>query len=135
VKTDNLSLRRRHLIIAGLAGIAAPAGIFAASDNTNGAESTARPLIVSGRLMDSDGKPVAGALVAAAHVSTTTDADGRFVFATVTNTLRNDGPQSLACRVSHPVHGSRDHKINLGRASIQRDDAGAWRAAVGLHLT
>ena len=135
MKYDNISLRRRHLIIGGLAGLAVPAGVFAATFNNEGTALAARPLILSGRITDSDGKPMAGATVAAAHVSATTDADGRFVFATVAHNARIHGPESLDCCVSHPLHGTRDHRIDFRRASIQRDDAGAWRAAVGVQLT
>ena len=135
MKSDNISLRRRHLMIAAVAGLAVPAGVFAASYDKAGTESAARPLIVSGRITDPDGKPVAGAMVAAAHANATTDADGRFVFTTVADNARIDGPQSLDCRVSHSMHRTRDHRIDFRRASVQRDDAGAWRAAVGLQLT
>ena len=136
MKKDDISLRRRHLMIAGLAGLAAPAGIFAALDTKGGLESAMRPLVVSGRVVDHAGKPLAGATVAAAsRVNTTTDADGRFVFTTVADNARIDGPQSLDCRVSHSMHRTRDHRIDFRRASIQSDDAGAWRAAVGLQLT
>ena len=135
MKSDNISLRRRHLMIAAVAGLAVPAGVFAASSNKDGTEFAERPLIVSGRITDANGKPVAGATVTAAPANATTDADGRFVFTTVADNARIDRPQSLYCRVSHSMHGTRDHRIDFSRASIQRDDAGAWRAAVGLRLT
>ena len=134
--SDNISLRRRHVIIAGLAALAMPAGVFAASSYQNdGTEFVARPLIVSGRITNPDGKPVAGATVSAAQTHATTDADGRFIFMTVAADARSDGPHSLACRVSHSLHGTRECQIDFREASVQRDDAGAWRAAVGLQLT
>ena len=135
MKKDDISLRRRHLMIAGLAGLAAPAGVFAALDAEGGLESAVRPLVVSGRVVDHAGKPLAGATVAAAsRVNTTTDADGRFVFTTVAGTARDGLPRSLACRVSHPAHRTLENRMEFGRASLQRDEAGAWRAAVRLHL-
>jgi protocatechuate 3,4-dioxygenase beta subunit len=134
VKNDNISLQRRHLMIAGLAGLAAPAGVFAGSATQGALEIAMRPLVVSGRVVDPAGKPLAGAIVAASRVNTTTDADGRFVFTTVAGTVRNGYPQSLACRVSHPAHRTLENRIEFGRASIQRDEAGAWRAAVRLRL-
>lgn len=135
MKNDDISFRRRYLMIAGLAGLAAPAGVFAASAANGGLEVSMHPLVVSGRVVDPDGKPLAGAIVAASRVKTTTDADGRFVFTTVAGTVRNGCPQSLACRVSHPAHRTLENGIEFRRASIQRDEAGAWRAAVRLHLT
>ena len=134
VKNDVISLRRRHLMIAGLAGLAAPAGVFAASTAQGGLEITTQPLVVSGRVVDTAGKPLAGAIVAASRVSTTTDADGRFVFTTVASSTRNGLPQSLPCSVSHPGHRTLENKIEFGRASLQRDEAGKWRTAVHLHL-
>ena len=134
MKKDDISLRRRHLMIAGLAGLAAPAGVFAALDTEGGLESAVRPLVVSGRVVDPAGKPLAGAIVAASRVNTTTDADGRFVFTTVAGTARNGLPRSLACRVSHPAHRTLENRMEFGRPSLQRDEAGAWRAAVRLHL-
>jgi hypothetical protein len=134
VKNDKISFRRRHLMIAGLAGIAAPAGVIAASYTNSGTESVVRPLVVSGRVVGPNGKPLAGAIVEASRVNTTTDADGRFVFTTVAGKVRNGCPQSLACRVSHPAHRTLENRIDFERTSIQRDEAGAWRAAVRLHL-
>jgi hypothetical protein len=134
VKNDNISLRRRYLMIAGLAGIAAPAGVFGASHSNGGMEIAVRPLVVSGRVVGPDGKPLVGAIVEALRVNTTTDADGRFVFTTVAGTARDGCPQSLACRVSHPAHRTLQNRIEFQHASIQRDEAGAWRAAVRLHL-
>ena len=134
MKHDLISLRRRHLMIAGLAAMAAPAGVFAASCANGGMEIAVRPLVVSGRVTGPDGKPLAGAVVATSRADTTTDADGRFVFTTVADDVRNGCPQSLACRVSHPAHRTLENRIEFRRASIQRDEAGAWRAAVRLHL-
>ena len=134
MNNDDISLRRRHLMIAGLAGLAAPAGVFAVATTHGEVEIAMRPLVVSGRVVDAAGKPLAGAVVAASRVNTITDADGRFVFTTVAGTVRNGLPQSLACRVSHPGHRTLENRIEFGRASIQRDEAGAWRAAVRLHL-
>jgi len=43
-------------------------------------------------------------------------------------------PQPLTCSVSHPAHRTLENTLEFGRAGIQRDEAGGWRAAIGLHL-
>ena len=87
VKQDTLSLRRRRLMIAGLVGIATPAGVFAAqfspAASAGSADAPDATLVISGRVLGPDGKPLAGAAIDALpaagnrpHVSATTDADG-----------------------------------------------------------
>ncbi len=141
MKQDTLSLRRRHLMIAGLVGIATPAGVFAAQFNPAApADAPDATLVISGRVVGPDGKPLAGAaidaLTAAGNlpsVSATTDADGRFMF-TTTARHAGDRPQSFDCRVSHVAHRALRSRIDLARAHVQRDEAGTLRAAISLRL-
>ena len=160
MKHDTISLRRRHLIIAGLAGIAAPAGVFAAQ--WGGTQHTAPAavelmaaggtgegqLVVSGRILGPDGKPLAGAAVEAwqggdskLRASAMTDADGRFMFTTGACAQDNGRPQSISYRVTHQRRGTVEKRIDYARtpdlargpdAQLQRDETGTWRAAVGL---
>ena len=80
--SGGISVRRRQLMLAGTASVVAPTVSFAfpASASPVGTET----LLVSGRIVDTSGKPVAGALVemaSPAH-SATTDGDGRFMLKT-----------------------------------------------------
>lgn len=160
---NSFSLRRRHLLIAGCAGVAAPAALFAAQCNgtpgsaaavngfvASGIEAGGK-LVVSGRIVGADCKPLADAAVTAWHaganpdsaVSVTTDADGRFMFTTTAPTGYRGGAPHINCRVGHggrEVHatqlyfaggrGVSDSRI----AQLQRDAAGTWRATFGLSL-
>ena len=141
-------------MIAGLAGMAVPGTLFAAR---SGGGTGAEKLIVSGRILRADGKPLAGAKVEALNArahggsSVTTDADGRFVFATLAPA--GNSPR-IHYQVSHAEHGTLARQLYLGRApgvgskdvaqlqrgrenvaQLQRDEAGTWRAAFGLTLT
>ena len=154
MKHTTISLRRRHLMIAGLAGMAVPGALLAARSGglpdylpaaaDSGAEKEG--LVVSGRILRPDGKPLAGATVDALNArvsgnySVTTDADGRFMFTTLAPT--GSSPR-IQCRVSHPQHGTLKRELHLGPtpgaaadtvAQLQRDEAGTWRAAFGLTL-
>jgi hypothetical protein len=85
MKSKPVSPRRRQLMLATGAGIAAPSGVFAwpaVSGLLSG-----ETLIVSGRIVDQAGKPIAGAWVASARsastsASTRSDGDGRFMLTT-----------------------------------------------------
>jgi carboxypeptidase family protein len=104
-----VSLRRRQVIIGGLASIVAPAVSFAARER----------LVLSGRIVGPDGKPLPGATVAAGTVSAVTDADGRFMLVTTTRQYR------VIC----------DRRAAEGFVSNPRRDAdGTWRATFGLTL-
>ena len=83
-----ISLRRRHLMIAGLAGVAAPATVFAAQRSATPLAAPAAAelhasgsgredrLVVSGRMVGApDGKPIAGARLEAWHA----DANGEYI--------------------------------------------------------
>jgi len=170
MKHDTISLRRRHLMIAGLAGIAAPASLFAGQSGAAtrralwplhernapavaepGAGGSGEKLVVSGRILRPDGKPLADATVDAWYAeasgdyaaSATTDADGRFVFTTLAPSAYPGRPQHIHYRVSHKEHRTPLTQLHFAHtpgipedrvAQLQRDETGAWRAAFGLTL-
>jgi hypothetical protein len=108
-----VSLRRRQVIIGGLGTLLAPAALSAVSVDAP------RKLVLSGRILGPDGKPLAGATVTAGRTEAATDADGRFVLTTDT----------CAYRVAF---GGRSAE---GSVSNHRSDAdGIWRASFGLTL-
>jgi hypothetical protein len=111
-----VSPRRREVIIAGLATAVAPAVLAALPSLPN----TAREkLILSGRVLGTDGHPPAGATVAADGAQATTDADGRFLLVTRT------GIYGVTC----------DGRSTEGFLLNQRRDAqGTCRATVALTL-
>jgi hypothetical protein len=107
-----VSPRRREVIIAGLATAVAPT-VFAALPPAR------EKLILSGRVLGTNGKPLAGATVAADGARATTDADGRFLLVTRT------GIYGVTC----------DGRSTEGFLRNQRRDAqGTWRATVALTL-
>jgi len=126
MKPKPISLRRRQMIIGSLA--ATPMAAFATTSNTPFAITAAAhgKLVVSGRILGADGKPVFGALVevlrAGSEATATTDADGRFV---LTTTASN----RIRYRVSHKEHATRVEEMNLSA-----DDTGTWRGTFGLAL-
>jgi protocatechuate 3,4-dioxygenase beta subunit len=158
MKREVLSLRRRHLMIASLLGAAAPGAIFAdqsrVADGSRVAEAYAasfqagEKLVVSGRVVGADCKPVADALVEvrtarapADRITVRTDADGRFMLITVVP-ARTDAAY-LNYSVSHPEHVTRGARLHFARArailddaatQLQRDDAGVWRTTFGVSL-
>jgi protocatechuate 3,4-dioxygenase beta subunit len=131
-------------MIAGLAGMAAPATLFAAAQGAAGPSAAAaaprggEPLLVSGRVVTPQGAPLQGATLTFADDAASraiTDADGRFMLETATP---RDG--ILAYRITHDAHGAIAQRTQLdARASAtgvpaQRDEAGVWRAAFGVTL-
>ena len=125
MKPDTISPRRRQLIVGSLA--ATP--MAALASQPGGAlvtESTQGRLVVSGRIVDADGKPVFGALVealrAGSDAKATTDADGRFMITATASTR-------LRCRVSHKDHGTHTEELALAA-----DEAGTWRGTFGTAL-
>ena len=117
-----ISLRRRHLMIAGVAGMAVPGILFAARSSGMpepvSAAASAEKLIVSGRILRADGKPLAGAKIDALHspangsTSATTDADGRFMFTTLAPAAHSP---HIHYQVSHAEHGTLTRQLHLGR--------------------
>jgi hypothetical protein len=111
-----VSLRRRQVIIAGLGTIVAPAAFCALPPRP---EKFAEKLVLSGRVLGADGKPLAGVMVGAGLAQAETDADGRFVLVTTKPFYR------VTC-------GDRAAE---GFVSNRRcDSEGTWRATVGLTL-
>ena len=170
MKQNSISLRRRQLMIAGIAAVAAPAAAFSGiSDARAIASLGARlgeadgKLIVSGRVLCPDGKPLSGATVEAWHARgtandtvahrersdtlsttpTTTDADGRFMLTLSASAANSGRPARIEYTVSHPQHAMLMSKLHFGRsrgtaddpvARLQRDDAGVWRTTFGVTL-
>ena len=126
MKPDTISLRRRQLIIGSLA--ATPMAALATTTNTPFAVTAAAhgKLVVSGRILGADGKPVFGALIeilrAGSEATASTDADGRFMLTTTASTR-------IRYRVSHAEHATRIEQLNLSA-----DEAGTWRGTFGLAL-
>lgn len=109
-----LSPRRRQVIVAGLGAVVAPA-VFAALPTAEGPQK----LLLSGRVLGPDGKPLSGATVAAGRARTVTDADGRFMLVTTTPRYR----------VTYRARSAE------GLVSIPRPDVdGTGRASIGLTL-
>jgi protocatechuate 3,4-dioxygenase beta subunit len=145
MKPSTISLRRRHLMMAGLAGAAAPAPLFAGplSIAEVGAAGSAPRLIVSGRILGGpDRKPLAGATVEVWHAgasgeftSAATDGDGRF-FATISPVDTSGRPRRIDYRVRHAGRETPvTHRISNDLvANLGRDDAGALRTTFGLTL-
>lgn len=71
-----VSPQRRQVLIGGLVSIAAPRFSFAFEK--------AEKLVLSGRIVGADGKPLADATFAVGKDRVTTDADGRFMLVTDT---------------------------------------------------
>jgi protocatechuate 3,4-dioxygenase beta subunit len=160
VKIDAISLRRRHLMIAGVAGVAAPVTLFAEPRNGNprdalvtglsaSAGSGADKLVVSGRILDAKRNPLADATVEVWQADTNgerasvmTDADGRF-FTSIAPGGQAGRPQHIRYRVSHngratsvkQLHFTRETGFPADRvAQLQRDDTGTWRTTFGITL-
>ena len=143
MKHDIVSLRRRHLLIAGLAVMAAPA-VAGLPVGGSGGEAM---LVVSGRMVGPDGTPIADAAIEAwqagessVRARATTDADGRFMFTTDVRAGHDGRPGTVGYRVTHQRHGVRQTSVDFAStpharaagAQLQRDETGTWRAAVGL---
>ena len=125
MKPDTISPRRRQLIVGSLS--AAPMAALASQAGGSLAAVTQQgQLVVSGRILGADGKPVFGALVevlrAGSGATATTDADGRFMVTATASTR-------IRYRVSHPDHEARTEQMRLSQ-----DAAGTWRGTTGLAL-
>lgn len=142
---DGVWLQRRRVLMAGGAGMLAPAAGFgaAAGPATPAAERDrfgegGGRLVLSGRLKDADARPLAGKAFEVHGASgrlahATTDGDGRFV-------LEMPAPAGLD-RLALHLDGARPQGLALTRGSargtdalaqVERDDTGVWRAAVGV---
>ena len=126
MSTHPTSIRRRHFLIAGAVSAVVPAVAWAGQGYKPVIDG---PLVVSGRVLDSAGRPLAGASVRidAGHtVVGTTDGDGRFVVST-------DAAHASAIRV-HVSDSQRTFSTDVApaREALQRDESGTWRTSVGL---
>jgi hypothetical protein len=146
--SSKVSLRRRQVLIAGLAGASAPALAGRFQSGEPGAVPGEHGLVVSGRILARNGRPLSGAVVEVWHASAranassaTTDGDGRF-FATIASS-RHGRPQDLRYRVSRAGRALTTQRLHFARgrsvsedslAHLQRDEAGTWRAAFGISL-
>ena len=149
MKPSTISLRRRQLMMAGMA---APVALFASRCGAAGnalvaelvatAGGGAETLLVSGRILGANGKPLSGVLVEALHENTNevigvnTDADGRFMFTTTAPIGSSGLPRPVRYRVSHDGHQTPvTHLISDDLvANLRRDDGGEWRTTFGLTL-
>ncbi len=132
MKHTTISLRRRHLMMAGIAGVAGaalPASLCAAPRDAAIAEGAGGgKLVLSGRALDRNGKPLAGATVevwprdASHRATTTTDGDGRWLLTT-----------EYSGRMQYRVirDGRRTPTRQFAIAQPQRDEVGVWRATFG----
>ena len=157
---DTISLRRRQLMVAGAAApmaamagycMGAPLGLPVVAEPGAGGGRAGAKLIISGRVLRRDGKPLAGAVVETwradgegGQASETTDADGRFMFTTIiAPAVSSARPLPMHYRVSHAGHETLVSQLHLARepgvpgdriAQLQRDEAGNWRATFGVAL-
>ena len=158
MKPKTISLRRRRFMIAGVAGAAAPlASAVAAQCGSMQQDAQALAdfyathgkLVVSGRIVGADCKPIAGATLDVLHpqpgarVTTTTDGDGRFMLVTLAPPATRGRPQPLRYRVAHrdyPPQTSALHFTAAGHipsqplARLERDDEGVWRTTFAYAL-
>ena len=105
-----LAPRRRQVMIAILGGIVAPAAFAALPKNP-------QKLVLSGRVLGADGKPLAGAAIAYGRDQAVTDADGRFLLITTTRAY------GVTCN-------GRSTEGILSKQ--ERDSEGTWRATCSL---
>jgi Carboxypeptidase regulatory-like domain len=140
MKPDKISRRRRHLLIAG---VAVPATLFAAQCGAAAggalaagmparADGGAEKLVVSGRILSANGKPLAGARVEILYPHTNeaigadTDADGRFMLESV-----SAGWRPVHYRVSGKGQ-SRSARLEV--VQLPRDETGTRRGSFALTL-
>jgi hypothetical protein len=138
---DKVSIRRRRVLMAGGAGMLAPALGMAASDRPHAAHhpfGAGDTLVLSGCLQHADARPLSGRAfevhgadgVIGQGVS---DGAGRFVLE-----LRvpdRAGPLAIRAGAAtpQPLAFSRSATSGgNGLAQLQRDHGGLWRAAVGV---
>jgi hypothetical protein len=158
MRADSISVKRRHLIIAGVVGAAAPGALLArqcgaraegqVSAGHGNVPAPGEKLIVSGRIIGADWKPVAAAFVEvwqarsnSHQITVTTDGDGRFMFMTDAPAQRDR--QYVSYRVRHAEHATVVSQLHFAPARgvshtdiapLQRDYAGVWRTTFGLTL-
>ena len=144
MKRTAVSLQRRQLMIASLAGLAAPILLTPLesrahmSSMLNVAPRSGDRLVLSGRVVTRQDTPLQGARIETTQgerVHATTDADGRFMLMTTT-----PGAGSVSYRISHRGHDAYEGTLQLTQLDTareihaQRDEDGVWRAAFGVTL-
>jgi hypothetical protein len=144
VKPSIESVRRRQVIIAGAASVAAPGFVIAADRAMRDDAQYRRPLegytafrgdklVVSGRVIDSASRAIAGARIETdGAVPTRTDADGRFML--IVSAPATGTRHALDIRVMHPKRAARTAHID-SRALAQRDEHGTRRTTLEVALT
>jgi len=149
MKHKPISLRRRHLMAAGLASVAAPS-VLASERGGDPHEAPAAGLILSGRILGADRSPLAGATIEAwrpdengERATVITDGDGRF-YAVIAPAQHSGRARHLHYRVSHQGLAAQPaRRLQLARAPgvsgdrlahLQRDETGAWRGSFGVTL-
>jgi hypothetical protein len=152
MKTNSFSLRRRHIMIGAAAIASAPASAFtllrgapalAPALGAMGMPRSGEKLVVSGRLMDGNGKPIANATLEAWHshvhrTTVTSDGDGRLMFTTTTP----EGREGIAYRITRANRSALQGLLRLGAATsaddalahLHVDEAGVWRTSFALTL-
>ena len=149
MKSETISLQRRHLMIAGAVTAVTAGSLYTAAQfpgskpSTRTGAASGASLLASGRIVTADGSPLAGAAIVARQLcsakepcQTTTDADGRFLFETATP----QGAQPMLVYVTHPGiapfhaevrfdRGSNDRNVVHAQTLIDRD---TLRASFGL---
>lgn len=150
---NQISVRRRHLMFAGVAAAAAPGALFA-SECVPAAASMLRPptvaqlltemtgdkLIVSGRVIGSDCRGIAGALVeiwsagSSRGTSGSTDGEGRFLITSVAPShgkvhirVSYNGQTLVTQRELSGEPASGDDVIYA-----TRDESNTWHTTMGL---
>ena len=144
VKPGIESVRRRQVIIAGVASVATPGFALAAHramrDNTHDvtaleghAALRGDKLVVSGRVIDAASRAIAGAIVETdGAAQTKTDADGRFML--IVSAPAMGTRHALDIRVTHPKRPARTAHVD-SRALAHRDEHGTRRATLEVALT
>lgn len=144
MKASIKSVRRRQLIVAGVASVGAPGFVFAAAHTMQENAHALKPvegytaergdqLVVSGRVIDSASLAIAGATVEAdGAIQTKSDADGRFML--IVSARATGARHALDIRVTHPKRDARTAHID-SRALTQRDEHGTRRATLEVALT
>lgn len=119
-------------MLAGAAGLAAPGGVFASPPASGFLPG--ETLLVSGRMVDGTGNPIAGAWVAQAGGSASrahTDGDGRFMLET-----RVSGAGTYVEYGQTDPHSGTPKRVRVSYreapARFQRDEHGVWRTTFTL---
>ena len=138
MNSGGISVRRRQFMLAGTASVVAPTVSFAFP--ASAAPAGSEMLLVSGRIVDASGKPVAGALVemaSPAH-SATTDGDGRFMLKTRVSRRDEYVDYRVSGTALRPAHKrlrvAYGESSGTGSNTLLRDEQGVWRTTCTVTL-